>query len=244
MGHPLPVPQRFLKAKARMFDRRTLLTALAMVPFAARAEGRRQPGDDFRHGLTQWRVEAAGEARVGAERGVMDIDSPAGITLWFLPELIGPVAIDFAVRAVAQGGPNDAVSDVNAFWMAHDPRTADGSALARRRSGVFGAYDDLETYYVGIGSNRNTTTRMRRYVGEAGNRPLLPDHDRTAQADMLVPNRWFRLRLIADGTRIAVERDGHPLFVMDDRLPYRRGHFGLRTTQSHIQVRHLKIVSL
>ena len=58
---------------------------------------------------------------------------------------------------------------------------------------------------------------------------------------MLTPNAWFAIGLIANGHHIAVERDGAPLFEMDGPAPYRRGHFGLRTTQSHIQVRNLTI---
>lgn len=197
--------------------------------------------DDFRHGLKQWRVEAAAPARVSAAGGVLDIDSPKGITLWFLPQLKGRVVIDYDVRAVSAGGPNDEVSDVNAFWMASDAQVRGGSVLARRRSGVFEDYDGLKTYYLGVGGNRNTTTRMRRYVGKAGDRPLLPQHDRTDKADMLEANRWFHLRLIADGNRIAVERDGKPLFQMIDADPYRKGHFGLRSTQSHIQIRNFRV---
>jgi hypothetical protein len=229
-----------------MLSRRTLIASLAVTPFAARATGRAgretlPAGDDFRYGLDKWRVESAGAARVSARKGVLDIDTPAGITLWFLPELIGPVAIAYDVRAVAQGGANDAVSDVNAFWMASDVASPDGSVLAHKRSGVFEDYDSLQTYYVGIGGNRNTTTRMRRYVGRPGDRPLLPQHDRQNKADMLEPNRWFRLRLIADRNHIAVERDGATLFTLDDPQPYRRGHFGLRSTQSHLQIRNFTI---
>jgi hypothetical protein len=218
-----------------------MLAALASVPMAARAPGRILHRDDFRQGLDQWRLEAAGNAHVAAAGGVLDIDTPAGLTLWFRAALAGPVAIDYQVRAVAAGGPHDAVSDVNAFWMATDPGAPDGSVLAHPRNGAFEAYDLLRTYYVGIGGNRNTSTRMRRYVGKAGERPLLPGHDRLAEADMLEPNRWFHLRLIADGRRIAVERDGAILFSMTDDAPYRRGHFGVRTTQSHIQLRNFSI---
>ncbi len=225
-----------------MFNRRTMLMSLMLAPVAARADGGRTvSGDDFRSGLKQWRMEAIGDARVLARDGILDIDAPAGVTLWFLPTLMAPVAIRYEVRAVAQGGPHDAVSDVNAFWMATDPAVPDGSVLCRRRSGAFEDYDRLKTYYVGIGGNRNSTTRMRRYVGRLGERPLLPHHDRLAKADMLIPNAWFAIGLIAHGHHIAVERDGAPLFEMDDPAPYRRGHFGLRTTQSHIQVRNLTI---
>jgi hypothetical protein len=134
------------------------------------------------------------------------------------------------------------VSDVNAFWMASDPAASGGSVLVGRRSGAFADYDLIRTYYVGIGGNRNTTTRMRRYIGAAGNRPILPEHDRGDRAALLEPNRWVRLRLIATPRGAAVERDGERLFTLDDPAPYLRGHFGLRTTRSHLRVRNFRIV--
>lgn len=194
--------------------------------------------------LSRWRIEAEPGARVRARRGILDIDAADGVTLWYRRMLTGPVAIDYDVMAVQAGGPHDAVSDVNAFWMARDPTVPGGSVLARPRDGRFASYDGLETYYVGIGGNRNTTTRMRRYVGRAGDRPLLPQHDRADRAAMLVPNRWMHIRLIARGSEIAVERDGARLFTMDDPAPYRRGWFGLRTTRSHLRVRNLRITAL
>ena len=191
-------------------------------------------------GLARWAVEAESpDTRVTEARGTIDIDSPKGVTLWWRKALPVRVTISFEAMAVAAGGANDKVSDLNAFWMA---RNADGSAvLATPRSGAFAAYDDLKTYYVGIGGNRNTTTRFRRYVGTPGVRPLLPEHDLSAPGAMLVPNRWTRIRLIADGRRIAVERDGARLFTLDDAAPYAGGHFGLRTTWSHLRIRHLSI---
>lgn len=192
-----------------------------------------------RDSLAAWRIEAESpDARVTSANGMIDVDTPRGITLWYLPRLSSPVAIAFEVMAVSEGGPNDQVSDVNAFWMATD---AGGSVLAHRRSGAFADYDTLKTYYVGIGGNRNTTTRFRRYIGRAGDRPLLPGHDLRGAEALLVPNRWMRVRLIADGRRIAVERDGRLLFALDDSAPYRSGHFALRTTQSHLRVRALRI---
>lgn len=226
-----------------MLNRRLLIASIAAMPVAAQARSRMQ-GDDFRDGLGQWQLEADGDASVTAQGGVLDIDTPKGLTLWYRKPLKGPLVIAYDVRAVAAGGPNDEVSDVNAFWMATDPSAPGGSALARPRSGKFEAYDTLRTYYIGIGGNRNTSTRMRRYVGRPGDRPLLPEHDRPAKVDMLEPNRWFHLALIADGHRITVERDGALLFEMDDPNPYRSGHFGIRTTQSHIQVRNLTITKI
>lgn len=228
-----------------MLNRREFLGTTAALPIAgcmrARELGGAAYSDDFRHGLGQWVVEAQDAARVRAESGVLDIDSLEGITLWFRQELTAPVTIDYEVLAVSEGGPNDAVSDVNAFWMATDPAVPGGSVLARRRGGAFADYDLIRTYYVGIGGNRNTTTRMRRYIGVAGDRPLLPGHDRSDAAALLVPNRWTRIRLIADGRGAAVERDGQPLFRLDDADPYTKGHFGLRTTKSHLRVRNFRI---
>ena len=195
------------------------------------------PVDDFRHGLGKWRVEAQVPSRVTTRRGVLEMDGREGITVWLRRPLTAPVRIRFEAKAVAHGGPNDSVSDLNAFWMAHE---IDG-AMPRSRDGTFGAYDTLQTYYVGIGGNRNSSTRMRRYVGRAGDRPLLPEHDRSDPAVLLRPNRWTRIDLIADGRRAFVVRDGCVLFALDDDEPYRSGWFGFRTTRSHLAVRNVRI---
>ncbi|WP_347302496.1 DUF6250 domain-containing protein [Croceibacterium sp. TMG7-5b_MA50] len=197
--------------------------------------------DDFTAGLGQWLVEAEQPSRVTATGGVLDIDAPAGISVWFRPELSEPVAIDYTVTAIEAGGPNDQVSDINAFWMATDTRAADGNVLSVERSGAFAGYDRLRTYYAGIGGNRNTSSRFRRYVGRDGDRPLLPRHDLTAPATLIEANRPYRIRLIADGRHIALLRDGVPMFELDDPDPYTKGHFALRTTWSHLQVRDLSV---
>jgi len=190
-----------------------------------------------------WSIEAESPQAVVRylPGGVIDIDTPRGLTLWYPDRLEGPVRIAFDAMAVSAGGPNDQASDLNAFWMATDPAASDRSVFSRPRDGRFEAYDTLTTYYVGIGGNRNTTTRMRRYTGRPGDRPLLPEHDRADPAALLQPNRWTRVALIADGGRIAVERDGRMLFVMNDPAPYRSGWFALRTTQSHLRIRRVTI---
>ncbi len=191
--------------------------------------------------VSAWRVEAESPAaRVRGDGRVIDIDTPGGLTLWYPRAITGPATIAFEAMAVQASGANDHVSDLNAFWMATDPGAPGGSPVGRR-SGKFEAYDTLLTYYVGIGGNRNTSTRMRRYVGRPGDRPLLPQHDRADAPALLVPNRWTRIRLIADGSRIAVERDGATLFTLTDAAPYARGWFGLRTTASHLRIRRVRI---
>jgi hypothetical protein len=196
--------------------------------------------DDFTHDLAQWHIEAEKPGRITAANGVLDIDVPAGVTLWFRPKLEGPLSIEFEATAVAEGGPNDQVSDLNVFWMANN---VDGGApvFARKRSGAFAEYNDLETYYVGLGGNRNSTTRFRRYIGDPVLRPLLPEHDLGAATAMLVPNREQTITLIANGPRIEYRRDGVPLFVVDDPAPYTQGWFALRTTFSHLRIRNLRI---
>jgi hypothetical protein len=230
-----------------MLKRRDFLMLAGAAPLAgcmtSRGRAHRVLGDDFRHDLGQWVVEAQAEAMVKAEGGILDIDSVEGITVWFREPLTAPVTIEYDVLAVSEGGPHDAVSDVNAFWMATDPAVPGGSVLGRRRSGTFAEYDLIRTYYTGIGGNRNTTTRMRRYIGAAGNRPILPEHDRSDRAALLVPNRWMHLRLTADARGATVERDGAQLFRFDDPEPYTHGHFGLRTTRSHLRVRNFRVAT-
>lgn len=188
-----------------------------------------------------WRIEAESpDAKVTFSNGVIDIDTPKGLSLWYRQPVTGPVEIRFEAMAVSEGGTNDQVSDLNAFWMATN---TDGSPVdSRPRSGAFAEYDDLRTYYVGIGGNRNTTTRFRRYIGKPGDRPILPEHDRSGPNDMLVPGRWTEIALISDGRQIAVKRDGKPLFALDDPAPYARGHFALRTTWSHLRIRNVRII--
>ena len=197
--------------------------------------------DDFRS-LDSWVIEAEQPARVNVDDGSLDIDAPAGLTLWFRPRLDGPVKIEFDAIAVAHGGPNDQVSDLNVFWMAAN---ADGSApFPSQRSGKFAEYNNLLTYYVGLGGNRNTTTRFRRYIGDPAIRPLLPEHDLGSRDALLIPNQRQTITLVADGTHIEFRRDGRVLFHYEDAAPYARGWFALRTTWSHLRVERLRIYSL
>jgi len=223
-----------------ILDRRALLAGLAVTPFAG--QGKRLYADDFRHGLKRWVIEAEKPATFAARDGVLDIVAQGGFTAWFKPELVGPVAITYEAQAVSAGGAFDRVSDLNCFWMA---READGgSPLDHPRSGAFADYDTLKTYYVGQGGNANTSTRFRRYVGRAGDRPMLPQHDHSAADELLTPNHWTTVRLVADGERIEYWSDGRRLFEHRDPDPYTRGWFGLRTTQSHLRIRTFEVFSL
>ena len=51
---------------------------------------------------------------------------------------------------------------------------------------------------MGLGGNRNTTARFRRYIGDPETRPLLPEHDLNSPDALLVPNKKQKITLIAD----------------------------------------------
>jgi hypothetical protein len=212
----------------------------APAPAAAPADPSLLFSDDFNSGLAQWHIEAEQPGLTIAEDGVLDIDVPAGVTLWFVPRLEGPLTIEFEAIAVAEDGPNDKVSDLNVFWMANN---VDGQqpVFAHARSGKFAEYNTLLTYYVGLGGNRNTTTRFRRYIGDPVLRPLRPGYDLAGDPYMLVPNKPQTIRLVANGKIIEYWRDGTRIFYMEDAAPYESGWFGFRTTYSHLRISHLRI---
>lgn len=217
-----------------------LLLALAACQ-APRSVGRLIHSDDFRS-MNDWHVEAEQLSRVSVRDGALDIETSAGLTLWFKHRLEGPVEIEFDATAVSAGGPHDEVSDLNVFWMASN---RDGSApFPSSRQGRFAAYNDLLTYYVGLGGNRNTTSRFRRYVGDAENRPLLPEHDLSSPDVLLVPNKKQRITLTADRNKIEYKRDGRTLFMLHDAQPYTQGWFAIRTTRSHVRIERLRIRAL
>jgi hypothetical protein len=190
--------------------------------------------------LQQWSIELEQPGTVRALDGVLEIDVPAGTTLWFKPELSGPIAIMFDATAIAAGGPNDRVSDLNVFWMARN-KDGEPAPFAQPRSGAFADYNDLLTYYVGLGGNSNTTTRFRRYIGDPVSRPLLPEHDLSTPEFLLTPNRSQTIMLVADGPRIEYWRDGVRLLQYEDPSPYTRGWFAIRTVRSHLRIERLRV---
>jgi len=184
-----------------------------------------------------WEVEQMPGGTVALRDGAVVIEDAAGCTVWWREKLTAPVEISYEVTVVAKGGPHDRVSDVNCFWMATDPKAA---GLPAGRSGKFDAYDALRTYYVGMGGNDNTTTRFRRYPGD-GTRPLLPEHDLSERKFLLEPNRTYRIRVVAHDGVAEFWRDGEKVFAFRDPAPLTSGWFGLRTVQSHLEVRNFSV---
>lgn len=214
------------------------LGALAPVGAASAASpGRRLIAqDDFCHGLGQWETELQDGGTVSAARGVLEIDVPSGATVWFKKRLEGPYVIEYTATAVSAGGPNDRVSDLNNFWNALDVRSPD-DLFATPRAGALDEYDHLKTYYSGYGANYNTTTRLRRYVGEAGVRPLVFDYTEP----LLVANEPNRVRIVSDGSTVQWWNNGRLVFDHTDHEPYTSGHFAFRTVWSHFRVSDFRV---
>ena len=61
---------------------------------------------------------------------------------------------------------------------------------------------------------------------------------------LLKPNVMQKVQLVAKGGRIQYFRDGKAIFDFQDAEPYTRGHFALRTTFSHIEVRDFRVYRL
>lgn len=221
----------------------SLVAAQTQITSALFSVGEELYSDNFSVGLTRWTVELEQPGMVRAVSGALTIDVPAGATVWFKPELSGPLLIEYEATLIQASGPHDRVSDLNCFWMATDARSP-GNLFAIHRSGAFADYNQLRTYYVGQGGNSNTTTRFRRYIGSADTRPLLPEHDLKDASVLLKPNAPQLIQLVAMGKRIQYYRDGRLLFDFNDAAPYTRGHFAFRTTQSHIEIRRFRVYRL
>ncbi|WP_369250744.1 DUF6250 domain-containing protein [Streptomyces sp. R41] len=213
-----------------------LLPATAANAAPRHRHGRLIAADDFRHGFGQWATELQDGGTVTASRGVLDIDVPSGATVWFKRKLEGPYAIEYTATPVCEGGVNDRVSDLNNFWNAVDVRSPD-DLFATPRGGALAEYDYLTTYYVGYGANTNTTTRLRRYVGEAGVRPLIYDYTEP----LLVANEPNRVRIVSDGSVVQWWNNGQLVFDYTDPEPYTSGHFAFRTVWSHFRISDFRV---
>jgi hypothetical protein len=199
--------------------------------------------DDFDKDLSLWSTELEKGGNVEIHDGALAIDVPSGCTVWLKTQLQGPVMIEYQATVIKNGGANDRASDLNCFWMARDSRSPD-DLFATERSGKFSEYNPLKCYYVGLGGNGNTTTRFRRYIGDATTRPLLPEHDLRDPDDMIVANQQQTIRLIACAGLIQFYRDDRRMFEWKDSDPYTSGWFGFRTTQNHMSIRHFRVYRL
>lgn len=192
--------------------------------------------DDFSGDLSNWIIETgeSEDANVSIENEKLVIDVDRGATVWLDKKLSGNIQIEYNRRVVMEGGKNDRLSDLNQFWMANDPKRTN----LFTRQGNFKEYDSLQLYYFGIGGNRNTTTRFRKYTGK-GERVLI--HDFREEKHMLEPNQTYHVKTIFRDGLTKVYIDGEEVFSFEDEEPYTEGYFGLRTTESRHEIDDLKI---
>ncbi len=215
------------------------MTALLTIALGLilNSDGKMLYTDDFLHGLGQWAGEQQPGGTVATQDGRLIIQDAGGCTLWFRRKLVAPVAISYTATVSAK----PRLSDLNCFWMATDPsRPGDLLAPGHVRDCRFAAYDSLRTYYVGYGGNDNTTTRFRRYAGD-GTRPLLPGYDLKVKDVLLVPDRPYRITLVAVNGRVQFRRDGKVIFEFHDPSPLTEGWFGFRTVQSRIEIQDFAV---
>ncbi len=245
-GAPEPTTNVDNAAGPRPFGAMRLVPALLCVAWLTAVTGRSElprSGPENSPHLGDWVVEQMAGGTVVAKEGALVVEDAGGCTVWYRRPLTAPVEISYDVTVVSRGGPHDRVSDVNCFWMASDPHAPEGCPFAagHGRSGKFIEYDALQTYYVGMGGNTNSTTRFRRYDGH-GAKPLRPEYDLRAKPFLLRPNQTYHLRLVAHDGIAEFWRDGQKLFSFRDAEPLTHGWFAFRTVKSHMEIRNFQVI--
>lgn len=171
----------------------------------------------------------------------LELWSPEGTTLWVDSLLEGDSIVVEYDAMVVVADSSDRLSDLNCFFMASEPSGRSTLAGIEEREGIFARCYAMQLYYVGYGGNYNSTTRMRRYTGR-GVPPIEGEY--TDAAHLLLPNRWYHIRLSLLRGTFRYEMDGTTLFTYVDPQPLRRGHFGFRTTKAHVKLRGIRIAGM
>jgi len=195
--------------------------------------------DDFDNGMENWVAETPESEYSSIETvdGKLSIDVDDGATVWFNEKLSGNILIEYNRKVIINDGHNDRLSDLNQFWMANDPENEN----LFTRSGVFAEYHELRQYYAGIGGNRNTTTRFRKYQGD-GERTLI--YDLQDEHHLLQPNKTYFIQIIVYNGTTKLFVDGEEYFSFTDDEPLTKGYFGFRTVMSHQEMDDFKVYHL
>lgn len=218
--------------------------------------------DPFTNGLALWKIEQQDPTgTVTASDGVLDIVQPSGAALWFKPRLSGDYEIRFTATPIpfSTGVFVDRISDLNVFWNATVPGSANADPTLKTFDGALASYTPLALYYVGFGANNNTTTRLRRYDGTDA-RPQLAGYAAPGAAtaeDTLGPMTAAtslaaqvptQVRIVsrqataADPLTLKWFANDALVFSYADPAPYLGGWFALRTTSSHLQIRDFAVI--
>jgi Domain of unknown function (DUF6250) len=168
--------------------------------------------------------------------GQLQLNSDGGVTVWYKNELKGNILIEYDRTVIMDGGKYDRLSDLNQFWMATDPQNK-----MFTRQGGFREYDTLQMYYVGMGGNYNTTTRMRRYDGK-GTLQIVGEH--TDSSHLLKPNKKYHIQIKIENGVSSFLVDDKECFSFKDDKPLTSGWFAIRSTKSRQLIDNLKIWQL
>lgn len=200
--------------------------------------------------LKYWKAEDhSGKMSIEVSGDTLDIISPMGVTLWYIPRLTGDYEISYTTRVLMRGASSDRLSDLNCFWGANDPRYPDNLyAQSEWRQGIFQRYKSLKLFYVGYGGNNNSTTRFREYLGlgseasDESTRPLIKEY--IDEEYLLKPNCWMHICIRVENNITTYKVDGKELFRYSIKAGQGDGNFGLRLLQNHIQMTNFKVHSI
>ena len=201
-----------------------------------------QSGLNARQFKKYWQVESESpDYRLTFLGDTCEVLAPKGLTLWRRQQLKADCAVEYDVQVTDEGREGDRLSDMNVFWLASDPTGRDIWQRMAWRSGIFLRCYTLQMYYMGYGGNTNTTTRFRRYTGDARGvdsaqyrPPVLKEY--TDAAHLLKPNHWYHWRIETVAGRTTITVDGEQLVSYYDPQPLTAGWFGFRTTWSRCRI--------
>lgn len=202
-------------------------------------------GFDSKNFAKYWKVESESpDFRTSFSGDTLEIVAPKGLTLWRKEKMKGNVTVEYDA-CVMEENPGDRLSDLNCFWMASDPNASDIWKNLNKRGGKFVNSYALQLYYLGYGGNSNSTTRFRRYDGNAdgienaGARPRIL-REYTDAANLLQPNKWYHIKIVTSDRGTEYYIDGKRLVDYRDPNPLREGWFGFRTTESRTKITNFK----
>jgi Domain of unknown function (DUF6250) len=197
--------------------------------------------DDFStsYDTTKWfgEVRTNQNNSVSVHNGAMEIDVDYGATVWFKTELKNAWLIEFDRTVPMKNGKNDRLSDFNVFWQATDPHT--GKLMGR--DPAFKNYDTLSLYYVGMGGNRNTTTRFRKYKGTS-NKDIIQEY--TDAAHLLEADKTYHCKIVFKHDTMFYYINDVLFFTYKDVQPLSHGYFGFRTVESRHVIDNFKVYEI
>ena len=224
----------------RPYLRFLTLFSLFAVALLVSAAGKAPSGLNEKDFNKYWKIESEGPCEVTFRGDTAEFIAPKGLSVWRKEKMSGRTVIEYDAQVVTEG-PDDRLSDLNCFWMATDPGAPDIWKNLSKRGGKFLNSYTLQLYYLGYGGNHNSTTRFRRYNGDARSvdnadfRPAIIK-EYTDADNLLKPGKWYHIKITSDGLRTQYFIDGRRLVDFRDPEPLTEGWFAFRTTLSRTRM--------